>query len=762
MPSARSSDTAPVHRLWVPAVLLLIAYGSLYPFSFGTPGSLAAAWASLLKSPRGWTSFSDVAGNALLFLPLGLVIAARLPPAQRTPLRLAAIAAFGTCFALLLQVAQLWIPSRSAALSDVLWNTVGLLVGIVLAMSTERLIAGAQGRPMQPGVPHLLLVLWLAAELAPLVPAFDWQGAKDALRSLRSMDALAGSEALATMARTLALGVILAAISSRRRSFALLAAVVAATALLKPLVVGQSLTIDDLVGYAGGCAIWLVVSRQSEGRLDGAAAILLLIAYSIDELRPFSLRTHPANMNWVPFSAVLTSMTPGTLSSTFRSLFTFATIGWLVFRGGGMLGPTMVMIAIWVGGLEAAQMWLEGRTADITESVLAIVAGAIVWGAVRWQTHPLRPRLPMTGEGTHALAAASAATIEHSRPKHLVAFVCLWGATVFAITTLLKLPGVPYNVAELFLGSGHPVFIAIFVLAIFWIGTGSAWLAARVPVSRMPVVSFPAYTFAVAMVSLGLLYASVTDESVMDISGSNNLWWFVTNKDIWGAFAHRLFAILGPDVVAVFERPIRYAALYIPLTAFIATALMLCGRRHARVPSRRQVTLAIVASLPWLWLCKGIAFDWSSTDNLNELIARDGEYGWGGGGYLYVLVAVFAANVALLTRVPARPLGGAAAVTATVLAAWAGWELLNLGLNPRVEKYDQVFSGAQFLLGPDRKHVLSEAELFARWIAVYLPGVVLVSAGARFGWPLLASVRLRGRLRSGDAVPAARAASEGK
>ena len=57
-----------------------------------------------------------------------------------------------------------------------------------------------------------------------------------------------------------------------------------------------------------------------------------------------------------------------------------------------------------------------------------------------------------------------------------------------------------------------------------------------------------------------------------------------------------------------------------------------------------------------LWLCKAIAFDWSSTDNLNELIAREGELGLGGGGYLYALLAVLAINAVLLARVsPAKP-----------------------------------------------------------------------------------------------------------
>lgn len=748
-----SPANASKNGLWVAAIAAFIAYGSLYPFRFVAPISLPEAWATFLNGPRWWTSLSDVAGNALLFLPLGLAIATSLPSAYRTFLRLAAITTLAIAFALLLQIAQIWVPSRSAALSDVFWNAAGILVGIGLAPAFDRLRERGSVRQFEPGMPLFLLLLWLSAELAPWVPAFDWQGVKDALRGLRHTESIDWSVALTSAARTLALGTILTAMPSKRTSLSLLVAALLAAVILKPLIVGQSLTPEDLAGYSLGFAIWFLVSRWMPESLDIAAATLLLVTYSIDELRPFSLSFTPTRMNWVPFSAVLTTMNAGNLSNFFRSLFTFAAIVWLVRRAGGMLMPTTVIVALWVGALEAAQRWIDGRTADITESALVIVAGAFVWAFSRRQSGTSALPEYLANDGEQLPSAASRAAIERRAAFRVIALLALWAATTFAIMAMLRVPGIPYNVAAMFLGGGHAVFIAVFVLAVFWIGTGSAWLAARLPMSRMPVLAWPSYAVAVAMISLALLYASVTDARIEKISGSNNLYWFVTNKDIWGAFTHRLFAFLGPEVVALFERPIRFAALYIPLPVFIAVALMISDRSRVSRPTRRQTAAIVLASLPWLWLCKGIAFDWSSTDNLNELIARDGEHGWGGGGYLYLLLAVFAANVALLTRVPTRFLGFVAAVTATGFAIGVGWELLNLGLEPRVEKYGQFFSGTQFLLGPDRKDLLSNAELLARWIAVYLPAVVLVSAGARLGWPLLSRIPLFGRFPERRVAP---------
>ena len=64
-------------------------------------------------------------------------------------------------------------------------------------------------------------------------------------------------------------------------------------------------------------------------------------------------------------------------------------------------------------------------------------------------------------------------------------------------------------------------------------------------------------------------------------------------------------------------------------------------------------------------------------------------------------------SVALLIRAAGQPRWWAAAVVSTVVAVPVGWVLLNLGLEAHVEQYGAVFSGAQFLLGPDRRNTLA-------------------------------------------------------
>ena len=736
------TNGATVHWGWLAAVAALAAYGSLYPFRFLSPPSMRIAWDAFVDRPHWWTSWSDVAGNTLLFIPIGIAIYAA--SSRRTPVRLALAIALAVAFALLLQVAQIWVPGRSAALSDVVWNAVGCAIGVAAGPVLAHLWQGASVRGLDHrAMPLVLLSLWVLAELAPLVPAFNWQGVKDALRSMRDIDTFSWSMALACAARTVALGTALAALRNDRNTGALLLPMLAATALVKPLIVGQTLTVDDLAGYGLGFALWLSIARWSTDRAAIAAAALLLVAYSIDELRPFSLAARPTSINWVPFSAVLNSTSAANLTALFRSLFTFTAVLWLVDRTGGMPRTSALVIALWVALLEVAQQWISGRSADMTEPVLVLVAGMMV--AAARQLHEVLP--PRAAQDARRDPARSGDNVMHGTggfPRGAaIAFVGMWLLTTAALAAMLRVPGIPYNVAAMFLGKGHIFFLAVFALATLWIGTGAAWMAHRVRDSRWPVLAWPGYAVAAAMVCLVLLYGSVTDARIEKISGSNNLWWFVVNKDIWGPFFQGAFAFIGRDVEVFIERPVRFAALYLPPTIFVAAALMMTGDVVATRPGVRGTVTVLLCAVPLLWLCKVIAFDWSSTDNLNELIARDGPYGLGGGGYLYVLLALFAANVALLTRLRLRPLGLVAMVVATAVGLLAGWQLLNLGLESQVEKYGFVFPGAQFLLGPDRQNLLSEAELMARWGTVYFAATVLVAVGARAGWPLMSALGRR-------------------
>jgi len=309
-------------------------------------------------------------------------------------------------------------------------------------------------------------------------------------------------------------------------------------------------------------------------------------------------------------------------------------------------------------------------------------------------------------------------------------------ATIFvAIKLVLRLPGVPYNVEELFLDNASASALVIFSLALLWVGCGAMMLAHWLAQSRYPYFVLPLGAFILAMVSRTLLKYSVTYESLNDILGSSTLFQKITVDKIWGEFwSQAVSAINLPSLVEFFERRVRYTALYSLLAVTLTLVLVpiVVAREHRKANLFSMLALAASAVI-CLWLSKLVVIDGANTDNLVELIADRSLFGLNGEVFLYAIAVLMAANVALLLCARDSRLGWIGALVGSIVAVPAGWWLLNAGLEQQVHKYGQVFSGAQFLLGPDRRHALSEHVLLLRWAAVQTGSVGVMFIGAWIG-----------------------------
>lgn len=152
----------------------LILYASLHPLTgIRSPALspllfLTAAW------PRYWTWF-DLIVNVLAYVPLGFLVALSLrPPLWPWCASLLAIL-FGGALSFGVEVVQAWLPSRVSSNLDLGCNTLGAVVGSVLAwVYGERFflrMALVQHRLLAPR-PHaelglLLAGLWLLTQLSP-------------------------------------------------------------------------------------------------------------------------------------------------------------------------------------------------------------------------------------------------------------------------------------------------------------------------------------------------------------------------------------------------------------------------------------------------------------------------------------------------------------------------------------------------------------------------------------------------------------------
>ena len=357
----------------------LVVHGSLYPYRFVAPESFQNALAQMLAQRHWWTSRGDVLGNVVLFVPLGAlgqwVLELWLRPRAAAAVM---VMVLGVAVAFGLQVAQIYLPDRDAELADVLWNTVGLGMGLAAALLTPAARLGLGGVPLghSPAqsvrlrLAATLAVLWLSLNWWPFVPTLDWAQLKFALRgvlmglnsSLGSVSSLSGA-ALAVVV----VGHLLHSLPHRRRILAVLCGM----ALLgRLLTVGQWLSASLLLGVVGGLLLAEVAWRADEAKAGRVLFWAVVLWFALDALRPYRLSSVPHPMHWQPFKAMLHGSMLSNLLSLCWNLFW---VGAAVSLAAGSARPLpLVTLALGAGvaGLELAQTHLPGRVADITPALL--------------------------------------------------------------------------------------------------------------------------------------------------------------------------------------------------------------------------------------------------------------------------------------------------------------------------------------------------------------------------------------------------------
>ncbi|WP_242476926.1 hypothetical protein [Halochromatium glycolicum] len=583
------------------------------------------------------------------------------------------------------------------------------------------------------------------------MPSIDPQLVKDSLKPLLIEPHFALADSLATAIGIGVLGQALARLLGERASLPWLLLLAVLVLAVKPFIVIVELDLSTVIGFAMGCMTWALLLRfNGQARATVLLAALFLVL-TLTSLESFHLADEPNPIGRIPFAEVLEGSMLVNARALIANLFFYTAILWLFRLHGVSLGRASLLLALWVALLEAAQLFVIGRTPSVTEPLWVLLV-AFVLSRLTDQAQPWDARrTPARAQAQYHADTARALTETTPWQRLLLPFAVIAALGAAALLILLQLPGIPYNLRELLLGESHPLAAWVFMLAVLWIGAGAAWMAHLINRSRWPILSIPTTAFVAAMVSLLLLMLSVTQESLLDIAGSTNLHWFVTNKDIWGEPARNLFLAVDPDVVAFVERPVRYAALYGPIVIFLALAQAAWMQLQNQDSSVRTVATRLgwlmLNALPWLLLCKTIVFDWSSTDNLNELITREGLFGLHGDYFLYALMALLAVDAVLIANAHSRR-AALIAVLVSILSIPLAWWLLDQGLADQVEKYGLTFSGVQFLLGPDRSDLLSEEALLARWVAVQTAAVMTFAFGLRLASPIF--------------TPAARSANRGR
>lgn len=667
-------------------IALLIAYGSLYPGNFVTPG--AGAMKEFLADWRLFTSRGDLLGNLALFFPLGIAGILFASPSLSVTIRVAWLLLLALAFSFVLQLAQVWLPSRSAALADVVWNMAGMMLGMATAHLIGKRTSGrVHAFDSATLAAQSVLVLWLLTELLPLVPTLDWQKFKDALKPLFLDYTLSFPAAMMHAAGVIIAGSAFVALGQRPAWW--LSGTVVLVMAGKLAIVNLTLDASTLTGVLAGYIGFLVMLRLGSAKIFASAFWLLFAAWSITAITPFS----PASggtFNGIPFATMLQGSMEIGVRGLVQSLFIYTALLWLAQKIGTGIGKAMTGLAIWSCLIELTQMGLLGRTADVTEPILLLLVGWVLSITQSFGTPGKRE------VETPASQLQPAVEIHPEMSgKHALGLIATGIAVCVAIGWLItQSPLTPYNIREL-VYDGHPVrSLALLAALLYWVIGFPILMAQWLARGELYLLSFPPLVLLHGLIAWLLLWSSVPSESIHDIIGSPVLAW------PWE------WESLG-----------RFLALF-SFWSIAATAGGIIAGWHT-LPGAKSALLGwLVGACLLIPISYYVVVVAAATDNLVELIAGNGS-----------VVAFLLIGVAMTVMTFGGTKGALALVPG---AAWrvraAAWVLgsgvlaylaLYFGTEQVIVKYGQVFSALQFLLSSDRSHLAQPDELVVRYTALY-------------------------------------------
>jgi glycopeptide antibiotics resistance protein len=782
--------------LWL-GLLAFFIYGSWVPLELAVqaPG---AAWQRFLALPAPWQggqSRTDLAANFLLSVPLAFGAAYLVSSVASRNWRWGLNTLLWPALVLLsvgVEFGQVFFPPRTPSWTDVAMQVLGSTAGLALyagfGARAHGLVATLSARlPVAQRLERWLfvyLLLLLVWQMMPLDLSLSlvelyrkWRDGRVLLLPFTALPA--GTwEALYEIGTDVLLWLPVGALwwlSLKRPGLTGVlgrgVAVVAAVEFAQLFVLSRVTDLTDVFtgsfGVVAGAALARSLRRwrrwpeqRQRALLHGALALWAVGAVAVLWVPfNFELARGSAAAWWdavsrLPFSTYMQRTEYGALAEILRKL--------LVFLPGGLLlalaargpapaaAPRLLAMGALAGLLEAGQVLLPAKVADLTDAALGLLGGWLGWQLGR-ALATAEPEALRPSAATQASAPRRARSVRGADPAQVE--LPGWRSTLLVVAVLAlalwllaRLPGVPYNVAKLMPAGPAGALSALGVaLALTWM------LAA--PLLLLPArrrgwrLGFPLLLLGHALLAFAALRLAVPLPMLHKVVGS---------------------PVLGLGGLSVLEDAGRYVALHAAVMLPLLGAVWL-----VRVVTAPRA----VADLLWWAACSVLLFVpvhavvvWGAgTDNLVELMRGGGSVasslllgaGWG---------ALATAGVALAAALAAGsgPAGEPAPWRRTpllllaALALPAAPALLVAGLEPSVYKYGQFFSAPQFLLSAGRDAYAQGPELVLRAAVALSGGVLLVALMQWPGWRALAQAAAAEPRRAGPPQAAARGSRAAK
>jgi VanZ family protein len=354
----------------------MIAYGSLYPFAFHWVGDGIGPLHTLLGSWDKPPGRGDFISNILLYIPLGFIgtvtMGKRIGVSQ-----LALTILIGIGLSLTVEVLQYYDAGRDTEATDLYANTLGTAIGAGIGWFFGQDFRLPLLREISANrVPALLLTAWLGYRLYPYVPTIDLHKYWSALKPVFLYPQLTPDSLFRHVAIWLSICVMIEKIAGDHRAGGLIRRFAAFLIFSCVLVISTRITLAQIAGIVVAFGIWRILPTWRARVVVAATAMgVYVVVFRLD---PFIFTDAPAPYSWMPFLSFMQGSIDIDVQSFFEKFFLYGGLIWLLAEAGMAMRLATLLVAAIVLGASFMEVFIPGRSAEITDAILALATGEFI------------------------------------------------------------------------------------------------------------------------------------------------------------------------------------------------------------------------------------------------------------------------------------------------------------------------------------------------------------------------------------------------
>ncbi len=357
----------------------LITYGSLYPFEFVRLGADSDSFIKFYQTWGAYTHQGDILANIVLFVPFGITGVQMLVPKLKNCTAIFIILVAGLMLGVVLQIGQIYIPSRDANLSDAVLNFMGTFLGTLIAASLNiNKLSLSDVKSKLNSFPVLLLLSWLAYRLMPFVPSLDLQEIKNSFKPLFLSPKWEFVRIFHDITAWMIAFYLLSRSKQKYYSIRFFVLVILLCFSLEIIIVNNVVSLSNFIGAALAVILW----KTFFDKLKDVAlwlAVMMVVVLFASGLAPYKLANTTQIFQWLPFYGFLGGSMLVNISSFFEKFYLYGALILLIHASGVRLWLATLVVACVTLCIELGQVFLTSHVAEITDPLLVVLIGFLAF-----------------------------------------------------------------------------------------------------------------------------------------------------------------------------------------------------------------------------------------------------------------------------------------------------------------------------------------------------------------------------------------------